>query len=519
MKTGRVLYHLARADFLERVRRYGFLLILAGTIFLGYAINRGDFYLELDGYRGILNSAWIGSMMAASTILMLSLFGFYLVKNAIERDTHTGVGQIIATTPISRPAYLLGKWLSNWAVLSALVVILAAAAVLMQLLGGGAHSLDLFKLLSPFVLLVLPAMAIVAAIALLFETVSWLRGGFGNVVYFFLWTFGMVAVFLSKSLWLDWSGMKVVYSSMGEALKAVFPAYSGGFDFTGQALPAGGLRTFDYEGIRWSLEILASRAVWMVAAAGLSICGSLFFRRFDPSLEKASRSRKDPQVSPETGDSHVETALPEITLTPLTKGKVQSPFAAVFLAELRMYIKGQPWWWYAVVGGLLVAQLFNPPDVSRVLLAVTWAWQVLLLGGLGCRENRFNTHQLVFSAPHPLASQLPATWLSAFAVTALLGSGAFIRFLVAGETTSLLAWLGGALFIPSLALILGVLTGGSKAFEVVYILWIYLIVQRGSPRIDFVGLIPASPWYIFAALAALLTFFAVLARRWQIRSG
>ncbi len=154
MKTGRVLYHLARADFLERVRRYSFLLILAGTIFLGYAINRGDFYLQLDGYRGILNSAWVGSMMAATTILILSLFGFYLVKNAIERDSRTGVGQIIATTPISRPAYLLGKWLSNWVVLGALVGILAAAAILMQLFGGEARDLDIFKLLSPFLLLV-----------------------------------------------------------------------------------------------------------------------------------------------------------------------------------------------------------------------------------------------------------------------------------------------------------------------------------------------------------------------------
>src|SRR5512142_704797 len=121
------LYHLIRADFLERVRRYNFLLVLALTIYLGFAINRGDFYLQLDGYRGVLNSAWVGGMMAASAVLLLSLFGFYLVKNAIERDIDTRVGQIIATTPISRPKYLLGKWLSNFLVLLGLVGLLAVA--------------------------------------------------------------------------------------------------------------------------------------------------------------------------------------------------------------------------------------------------------------------------------------------------------------------------------------------------------------------------------------------------------
>jgi hypothetical protein len=46
-----------------------------------------------------------------------------------------------------------------------------------------------------------------------------------------------------------------------------------------------------------------------------------------------------------------------------------------------------------------------------------------------------------------------------------MGSGAFLRFLLEGEITSLLAWLAGALFIPSLALTLGVLTGSSETLK------------------------------------------------------
>ena len=38
----------------------------------------------------------------------LGLFGFYLVNDCIKRDIRTGVGQIIASTPINRATYL--KW-------------------------------------------------------------------------------------------------------------------------------------------------------------------------------------------------------------------------------------------------------------------------------------------------------------------------------------------------------------------------------------------------------------------------
>ena len=54
---------------------------------------------------------------------LLSLPAFYLVKNAIERDKQTGVGQIIATTPLSKPLYTLGKAFSNFVFLALMVAV------------------------------------------------------------------------------------------------------------------------------------------------------------------------------------------------------------------------------------------------------------------------------------------------------------------------------------------------------------------------------------------------------------
>jgi ABC-type transport system involved in multi-copper enzyme maturation permease subunit len=125
MKFARIIYHLARADFLERVRRYGFLVMLGLVLFLGYQAGIGNLNLALGQYRGEFNSAWVGAMMALIGAMFIGWFGFFLVKGSIARDRETGVGQIIATTPLTRPLYLLGKWLSNFAVLMTMVMVLA----------------------------------------------------------------------------------------------------------------------------------------------------------------------------------------------------------------------------------------------------------------------------------------------------------------------------------------------------------------------------------------------------------
>jgi ABC-type Na+ efflux pump permease subunit len=129
MNQARVIYHIARADFLERVRRYSFLVMLGAVVFLGYQAAIGNFTVQLGDYRGEFNSAWVGSMMAIIASFMLGWFGFYLVKGSVARDRETGVGQIIATTPLTRPLYTFGKWLSNFAVLVAMVIVLAVVAI------------------------------------------------------------------------------------------------------------------------------------------------------------------------------------------------------------------------------------------------------------------------------------------------------------------------------------------------------------------------------------------------------
>jgi len=96
-----------------------------------------------------------------------------------------------------------------------------------------------------------------------------------------------------------------------------------------------------------------------------------------------------------------------------------------------------------------------------------------------------------------------------------LGLGAFLRFFHAGETISLLGWLTDVLFIPSLALCLGALSGSSKAFEVIFIAWMYMLTQK-MIMLDFMAYNPNGKWFYYAPLALLMLAIAALARQQQV---
>ncbi len=530
MKSLRVIYHLARADFLERVRRYSFLVMLGLVILLGYQTAIGNMRLQLGQYRGEFNSAWIAGMMSIIATFFLGWFGFYLVKGSVARDRETGVGQIMATTPMSRPSYMLGKWISNFLVLMTMIIILVVFGLIIQLINGESNQLNLGAYLSPFVFIVTPLMAVVAAVAVLFEAIPFLSGGFGNLIYFFAFVmiipFAMESEIIKTNPALEPLGMAMLKDDMSQEVLQVFPDYDGSFMLGGLDTPITG--TFTWNGIDWTSSMIATRFGYIGLAILITLCAALFFDRFDPSRRKPRSMRiktngslptPDPFGSAQGRVAAVSHAVPAIPLTPLSRAANRFSFLNVLLAELKLLLKGQHWWWYAGAAGLIFASLINSAEATRqYVLPVAWIWHILLLSPLGNREARDNVQQLAFSSAAPMWRQLPAQWIAGFIVTLLIGSGAALKFIINGDTVGLLAFLSGALFIPSLALALGVWSGSSKPFEIVYISLWYLGPLNKVPGLDFIGAQSNGRPEFFIPFSLALIAFAFLGRSRQLRN-
>jgi hypothetical protein len=543
MKTVNILIAIARADFLERFRRYSTLITLAITIYATYVYlppaSAGIVTFNMGGYRGIYNSAWIGSAVAVMTIVILSLPGFYLIKNAIQRDRQTGVGQILATTPLTRLDYLLGKTFSNTLYLAAMAGVILLAAVGMQLLRAESLVIQPWDYLGPYLLATLPWMIFLAALAVLFEATPGLRGGLGNVIFFFLYVAGLTAlgILISGQMqgmmsrgdpgtarFADPMGLINVFAGMLKAGKDSNPAFTGGLVIGSTPVSRfGGLHTFVWQGVRWDVSMLLGRLLWLGVGLLLACLAALPFDRFDPSREKLVQRKGVKEGVPSVDIPQEPVDQPEAvvtisaaSLTPAKSLGGAGVWASLLISNLRLMIMGLPWWWYAVFAGLWVATLVSPLQVSRSLfLPLIWLWPILLWSSLGCREKMYRTGQLLFSTPSPLAGQSLAAWGAGLLLALAAGSGAAVRMLLGGQPILLVSLLAGAVFIPSLALAVGSWTGSSKAFEVIYVVLWYLGPINHLRALDFIGTAdPVDlPWPYLVVALALLTLG--LAGRWK----
>jgi hypothetical protein len=557
MKGLYVLYHIVRADFYERFRRYNVLIVIGLTILLTALYlppqGVGRLSFNIGGYRGIYNSAWVGATATVLTVIFMSLPGFYLVKNAISRDERTGVGQIIATSSLSKSQYIFGKAISNWVFLAATAGVAMLSAVGIQLLRGEVLKLSLPDFLFPYLLLTLPMMALVAAAAVLFESIRWLRGSSGNVVFFFLfllsyWLMAALAFTAlpmttgaggpSNPLIPEPTGALEIFRSISAAGKELIPDYQGGLDLGNPFQVYGPVNTFVWDGIKWGVPAILGRLVWVGCAVGIAALAGTFFDRFDPSNLAIRVRSKETHSLPELDSqlaqpSHVTPTSMTLSTT-AGRGSRANIFLHIVGSELRLMLKGQRWWWYVVALGLILVALMLPTAESReIVLPFVCVWPLLIWSQLGNREIQNRTDQLVFSAAFPLRRQLVATWTAGFILTLIAGSGVILRLVLASHWNGMLSVIVAAAFIPAAALALGIWTGSSKLFEVVYLLlWTLgplnqMMAAFGFPLIadqllafDYIGSSDAAiskgvPLY--AVFTILLLLLALIGRKRQLQ--
>ncbi len=514
--------HIAKADFLQHIRSHYFLVALGVCVVIIYSfvppLDAGYTMVSLGNYRGFYNSAWIGSMVAMC-VPFFTLIGFYVVNNAVKRDTDSGVGQIIATTRISKIQYLFGKLLSNFAVLLLILSVIAMMTIVMFLVRGETSHLELDKLLLPLLILTVPAMFILAALALFFDALSGISRGFVNIAYFFLWIF-----MVSGSLWspaTDVFAVNTCMLDMKDSISAMHPDWNGRYG-TG-ILIINSIETckvFTWEGMTWTPMIFLQRMFWMLAALGLVMLASLRFNRFDNSnfkVRKQGTSWLRRKQIPLT-DSKTNTL--RMKYHDLPQGEARFSYISLVRAELLLMLRGNTTLWLVLTAGMFVASVFAPIGFSyKVSLPLLWFFQVLILSKLGSREIISRCSEYIFSAPYPLKRQLPAIFSAALLVLLLLALPVLIRLFLSGNFYGLYAIPVGAMFIVAFALTSGILTGGSKLFEVIFTVMVYGLLNK-VPFFDFIGAIEESQslgvaHYLMAA-TLVLVFLAFSGRRWQI---
>ncbi|MDH6704894.1 hypothetical protein P3T27_001597 [Kitasatospora sp. MAA19] len=511
MTTG--LWALALADFRERRRRPGYLVVLLGTLALGLlAAPVGDSRWEVfqvTDLHGRYTSGYVGTVTALGGAVWLSLAGFGIARGAIGRDEQSGVGRLLAATPLTRVAYLAGKFGSNLLLFGSMLLALAGTALAVQLVKGDSGHVDVLRLLLPYVLITLPLLAAVAGCAVLFDTLPGLRGGLGAAVWFAVWLVAVLGAQAGGGP--DLLGMRRITASIRESI-AAGGRPADGVEF-GVGLTADNrvLGTFDWPGLgpgEAGAQVLGAVLLTAVAV-GLALLGALWFRRFDGAGPRpaagASEAVRSGGPAPEAGPAAFALAPGRLAPGRPAPARHGGTVAAALLGELRILVPGRRLWWAGAAALAVLAAGVAPDGPSHPVLPFAMLWPVLVWSRLGHRAGGGSTAELLGACPAPvrrglavlLAGVVPA--LAVVAVPAVL-------LLTAGQARAAAGALAGALLVPALALLCGAVTRGPRLFQSLYpMLWYGMINHVGG--LDFLGVsgerapAPAAVAAVAAALA------------------
>lgn len=456
---------------------------------------------------------------------LLMIPAFYLVAGAIRRDRESGLGALLASTPMGRSAYVLGKWLGHCAYL-ALLVACAAPLVLFHFAQHGVGAFDAGALLLPLLLFPAPAIPFVAALALAFETTPGLRGRGGLVAAFFALSLLLAVVPMKSSGSLD----PEVRQQAGRALPAFDPAGLATLEqLLVRSLPAGvhslatghiihstPPRRVAWSGIVWDAALALRRLAMTLWSLPILLWAILRFDRFAPRrparLPSAARGAVDPSALAEPSPAIHRP------YTPLPAGAARPSPGLAVVAEARLVVRSSRLASaVAFAASLAAAALAAEP--ARMAAAVALLALAVALAEVGARESIAGTLELV--RPLPAIPAFVSLWKSVAALTVALLATAPL-WLRAGlvSPTALLAAILGLLFLATFAVAAARLTGSGRLLLGCYLPLAYAASSGLSPA-DFTGLVSGSSSLarsaVFAASGVALVVLAEAVERWRLR--
>jgi hypothetical protein len=465
---------IVRVDVLIRFRRLSTLVVFLLLSAFAYVWmpdpSTGRALMRVGGARAVYNSAAVGIASAMLASLFIGLVGFYVVSNAIARDLVTRCGSVIASTEISSGEYLAGKFAGNaifLAVFTGGFMLVSMAMVVVR----GEAPLEPWTIMAEYTLLVPSAIVLVSALAILFESVPFLSGRAGEVLYFLLWA-GLIAA--STALVINHVPWAVYFDPTGLAfLMRQIEATHGPTRIAIGAGPFDPARPLVVvEGLRANAAMLAPRFVATLVALALLLVARAAFHRFDPARVRG-------------GERHAKRgwgARLAALAKPAARLVWRIPARGAVAADALMTFAAHP---IAVVALFAIA---IATAASSGASAVAFAAAAIFVSDVATRDRTAGAAAMIYAAPSLRERFVLWKFASSLAVVSVLLVIPAIRVAIS-RPAALPAFAAGLAFIAGAAAGLGVISANPKTFVVLFLSFWYLVVSDhgATPALDFAG--------------------------------
>ncbi|MCU1246712.1 MAG: hypothetical protein JWN02_2622 [Acidobacteria bacterium] len=513
---------IVRADFLVRFRRLStvvLFLLLSATAYLWVPpVSSGRTLMEINGQRALYNSAAIGIGTAMLGTIFIGLGGFYVISNAVKRDALSRCGFVMASTTMRSSEYLWGKLLGNILFLTTFMTGFMLTAMAMLLVRGEAP-LEPWIFVKQYLLLVPPTIVFVAVLGIVFESIPWLSGRVGDVLYFFLWatTLGLVANAMEHGAphWVacfDFTGLGFLMAAMKGTVHTTqisigasdFDARKGIYVLHGLILDRS-----------WILPRLAS----LVSPLLLMPVAQLFFHRFDPARLRSAHAKGR------------RTWLMRLNglAKPLSRGLTSfatrlgsgNSIVGAALADAAVTMSTMPLLLLFAIGIAIASLVSGSSSLRTGVIPAAFVLVAVAIAEVSCRERRHGAMSLVLAAPG--IKQRFVLWkLLSTAITAALFLAAPTIRLALIAPRALPGFLIGSAFVCAAAAALGIISSNPKTFIVLFLsFWYVAVNDHGhTPNLDFAslaGVATPSVMALYGTLALLLTIAAEAMYRNRLR--
>lgn len=512
----KALLSIIYLDYLKRIRSYSFLvtLCLSAAIAASFIPQPGASYstVNIAGYTGYYNAAWIGTVTALMTSIFLSMFGFYLVNGSIKVDDDSGVGQIIASTPVGNFRYLFSKVLSNFLILATIVLAVFMMAVLLFFFYDAGYSLEIGQFIRPYLFITIPALFFISVLAVVFEVLFKQYSVIQNIGFFFLFVALSSTALLDTSITnLDIFNGKIASNEMIKAVKQSGDVSGDvglniGFSFNEDQEG----KKFEFEGASFTTAFILSRLVWMLIGIAVVAVLSPAFHRFRQSSvgRKQKRKKTELEAEPISGMDLKALSIPETDfgILPILK------------TELLLLVRsGKKWLWILNLIGVGLLAFLPLTIAHQFVLPILWFLQVGRVSQLSCKEQANKVHYFTWFSFNALYRITFTQVLAALLLMISLASPLLLRYGIQQDFAAVGAISLGALTIVAFAFVLGILTGGKKLFEVLFFLVTYININ-GMDAFDYFGAMEhnSSHWYILILMVGVLMTTGLLKRYREI---
>jgi hypothetical protein len=473
------------ADFRIRFRRVStvivFLLLSAFAYVWVPDPSTGRTLIQINGQRAIYNSGAIGMGTASLAMIFVGLFGFYVISNAVRRDLTTRCGVIAASTPMRSMEYLLGKFLGNLTFLATFTCGFMLSSMAMLIVRGEAR-IEPLVFIGQYLLLTPPAIVFVSAVAVLFESIRWLSGKFGDVVYFFLWSTVIGLVVANETThgrinWarcFDFTGFGFMIDQMQRTLHT--ESVSIGASSFDPAKP-----TTVFPGLTLTREWIAPRLISLLAPLALLPAAAFFFHRFDPV-----RTGRASAKGHRNWLGRIQNLFKPITrrAVALIGAPGGGSLAGAMWVDAVLTLTLYPFVSVAFVA-ITIMNLFAPPVAT---LPIVFAALAVIVSDVATRDGRAGTTASVRSIPRLRENYVWWKLGSTLLLGLVLCAAPLARMSLHGRIP-FVALLVGIIFVASTATALGIITANPKTFIVGFLTFWYVVVNdKGlSPKLDFAG--------------------------------